>query len=308
MTILPHNSSSDGIIWPKISIITPNFNQGPFIEQTIQSVLGQNYPNLEYIIIDGGSTDGSVDIIKKYAGHLAYWVSEKDPGHYHAVNKGLQRATGDIQAWLNSDDMFHHGALRTVGSIMLELPGVEWLTTLHPAAWDWYSHCIGVSSIPGYSRDAFADGGYCAGMRANFGNIQQESTFWRRGLWEKAGGRIRTEFAYAGDFDLWARFYLKADLYGTAAPLGGFRLRDNQRVRQGNHYSNESMQALQEMRQASGWSPRRVRAMARALKLAEIPWARRLFRQSLGYRGKRVIRTNPSSPGAKWEVQEYSFL
>ena len=96
---------------PKISIITPSFNQGNFLEQTILSVINQHYPNLEYIIIDGGSTDNSVDIIKKYESHLKYWVSEKDHGQAHAINKGLSHCTGEIFNWINSDDYLAEGAL-----------------------------------------------------------------------------------------------------------------------------------------------------------------------------------------------------
>jgi hypothetical protein len=94
----------DSHLWPRITIVTPSFNQGRFLEETIRSILFQGYPHLEYIIIDGGSNDNSVDIIKKYEPYLAYWVSEKDRGQAHAINKGFARASGDIYAYLNSDD------------------------------------------------------------------------------------------------------------------------------------------------------------------------------------------------------------
>lgn len=104
----------DGSPWPKISIVTPSYNQGKFIEETIRSVLLQNYPNLEYIIIDGGSTDGSVEIIKKYEQWLTYWESEQDRGQSHAINKGWAKATGDVISYLNSDDIYLPNALRIV--------------------------------------------------------------------------------------------------------------------------------------------------------------------------------------------------
>ena len=101
----------DGSAWPLISIVTPSFNQAQFLEETIRSILLQGYPNLEYIIMDGGSTDGSVAIIKKYSPWLANWVSEKDKGQSHAINKGWQQAKGDIIGWLNSDDLLKPDAL-----------------------------------------------------------------------------------------------------------------------------------------------------------------------------------------------------
>jgi len=110
------NNFDEEIVWPRISIITPSFNQAQFLEETIRSVLLQGYPNLEYIIIDGGSTDGSVEIIKKYEPWLAYWVSEKDKGQSHAINKGFERCTGDIFAWINSDDYYLSNAFITVAN------------------------------------------------------------------------------------------------------------------------------------------------------------------------------------------------
>jgi len=120
----------------KISIVTPTYNQAEYIEATILSVLNQRYPNLEYIIIDGGSTDGTVDIIKKYADQLTYWCSEPDGGQYAAINKGFAHATGDVMAWLNSDDLYMPYTLHAVGSIMDSLEEVKWLSTSTPVGID----------------------------------------------------------------------------------------------------------------------------------------------------------------------------
>jgi glycosyltransferase involved in cell wall biosynthesis len=110
-------------IYPRISIVTPSYNQGKYIEETIQSVLRQEYPNLEYIIIDGGSTDNTIEIIKTYQEHLAYWVSERDSGQSNAINKGITRCTGEIFNWLNSDDLLIPNALLTVAKTWKENPG-----------------------------------------------------------------------------------------------------------------------------------------------------------------------------------------
>ncbi len=113
---------SDGSPWPGITIVTPSLNQAPFIEETIRSVLLQGYPSLEYMIMDGGSTDGSVDIIKKYGRWLTCWMSEPDRGQSHAVNKGLSKATGEIASWLNSDDYYLPGTLETIAEHALQYP------------------------------------------------------------------------------------------------------------------------------------------------------------------------------------------
>jgi len=113
-----------GRSWPKISIVTPSFNQGFFLEKTIISVLQQGYPNLEYFIIDGGSTDNSIEIIQKYQKYLAWWVSEKDRGQSHAINKGFAKATGELLGWLNSDDYFLPNAFFKLAGAYLENPSV----------------------------------------------------------------------------------------------------------------------------------------------------------------------------------------
>ncbi len=109
--------------WPRIAIVTPSFNQGQFIEETICSVAQQNYPNLEYIVMDGGSGDETVEVIRKYAGHIVHWESQKDRGQSHAINKGISRCTGQIFNWINSDDLLAPGALRAVAEAWMRNPG-----------------------------------------------------------------------------------------------------------------------------------------------------------------------------------------
>ena len=293
---------------PKISIVTPSFNQGEFIEATIQSILSQNYPNLEYIIIDGGSTDGSVEIIKKYEKHLHFWCSEPDAGQYDAINKGFSYSSGEIMTWLNSDDMYCPWTIKTVVSIMSELPQVEWLTTLSPAFWDWHGFCHNISSISGYSKKAYLDGLYLPpNSKTAIGWIQQESTFWRRNLWQKVGGAIATEFKLAGDFDLWSRFYSYANLYGTPSPLGGFRIQSNQRSRQIEQYITEAKQSLARMRTLCQWSPNYSKSIALQLRLHKIPKIRNLSQSMYSYVGQRIVRNKLDSPDGYWDVEEYKF-
>ena len=116
--------TSESFAWPRVTVVTPSFNQGAFIEETIRSVLLQDYPNLEYLIVDGGSTDSTLEVIKAYEPWIDYWVSERDRGQTHAINKEFARATGEILAWLNSDDTFEPLAIRTVVQRMIATGGV----------------------------------------------------------------------------------------------------------------------------------------------------------------------------------------
>jgi len=205
--------------FPKISIVTPSFNQAELLEETIISVLSQDYPNLEYIIIDGGSTDGSVDVIKKYAKKLTYWVSEPDGSTGKAVGKGFRHTTGEIMAWAGCGDKYCPWAFKTVSEIFSTLKRVEWITTGMPLLWDVRSNPHSWPDRIGHSREGFFDGQNLVYRMT----IQQESTFWRRSLWERAGNRIDEKLQVMPDFELWARFWQHGQLYTVSAPIGGTR-------------------------------------------------------------------------------------
>jgi glycosyltransferase involved in cell wall biosynthesis len=207
--------------YPKISIITPSFNQAPYLTATIESVLSQNYPNLEYIILDGGSTDGSVDIIKSYESKLHYWVSEKDGGLYNALQKGFEISTGEIMGWINSDDMLHRQSFFVLANIFTNIQSVNWVQG-RPTQYDETGMTVATSD-PMTSPYSFYLKKYRHGV-----TIQQESTYWRRALWDRAGAYISTEYKYAGDFELWIRFFRHDKLYNTTALIGGFRERATQ--------------------------------------------------------------------------------
>lgn len=193
-----------------------NYNGGRFLEETILSVLNQNYPNLEYIIIDGESTDNSLEIIKKYEDRLTYWISEKDEGQYHAVQKGFEKSTGDIMAWINSDDLYVPNSFYAVAQIFEEFPKVKWLMGI-PREYNEQGVMMSRITLPWgrWSKYRY--------YTFDFQFIQQESSFWKRELWEQAGSNMDTSYMYAGDMELWARFFRHEKLHTTTATLAGFR-------------------------------------------------------------------------------------
>lgn len=199
---------------PRIALVTPVFNSAKYIEQTIQSVLAQNYLNLEYFIIDGGSTDGTLDIIRKYESQISGWLSEPDNGMYDALNKGFTRTSGEVMGWISATDQLHTGGLSVVGSVFRDLPEVEWITG-RPTGFSDEGMTTVVLDLPRWSRSRFLAG-------ANR-YIQQESTFWRRSLWERAGSHMDSTRRNGADFELWVRFFRHAKLYPVDALIGGFR-------------------------------------------------------------------------------------
>jgi glycosyltransferase involved in cell wall biosynthesis len=178
--------------FPRISIVTPSYNQGQFLGETIQSVLDQNYPNLDYLIIDGGSSDGSVDIIRRFESSLSFWVSEMDQGQAHAINKGFDKCSGEIISWLNSDDILLPGSLHRVAEYFKKEPGLPWLVG-YPMVVDDHSNVI--DRRIHYVSPSFNI------LLFTFYTLNQESVFLRKeALGEK---RLRTDLYYCFDYELW---------------------------------------------------------------------------------------------------------
>jgi len=223
----------------KISIVTPSLNQGNYLEETIVSVLEQSYPDLEYIIIDGGSNDQSVEIIQKYEDRLKYWISEKDTGHGNALNKGFSHSSGDIMAWINSDDKYTPNSFRLVAEIFDNFPHVMWIVGRN----SW------LDSEGVMTRSASAPKNIYDFLLHRYAWIQQESVFWRRSLWEKAGGYINEDYKFMVDGELWTRFFLHAELYSVDSIISSYRVHSNNRAKINyRHCLNEMERAIFEMK------------------------------------------------------------
>lgn len=215
----------------KISIITPSFNQGHFIEETIKSVLYQKHSNLEYIIVDGGSTDGTLNTLKKYEGKLR-WTSEKDNGQSEAINKGIQMATGDIISFLNSDDQYFPYTLYEVVTFFKKNPHAYWVTG------DYYIIDAKGKRIRSYVRWYKKFLRYFSSLFtlsvANY--VIQPSTFWRRDVLETIG-LFDESLQYDMDYDYWLRLGKKYRLYAINRPLSLFRLHGSSKS--GLHYRKQ---------------------------------------------------------------------
>jgi len=268
--------------WPRITVVTPSYNQGEFLEQTIRSVLLQGYPNLEYIVIDGGSSDGSVEILKKYSPHLAYWVSEPDRGQSHAINKGFQRSTGEIMCWLNSDDYYLPETLRIVGENLASNSGTSALV----------GHCVQV----------FHDGRPSLSHEGKYENFQrllefwkgyqmhQPAIFWRREVFDKIGFLDENQH-YIMDYDYWVRMARHFEFKNVDRELACFTYHENAKTGDG------FVKYLHELRaHCSTYWPSPFEPGYWYLKLSMIkhlyylPFVQRLG-NSLSYRTRRAWRS-----------------
>lgn len=205
---------------PTISIVTPSFQQGRFIGRTIQSVLGQDYPALEYFVQDGGSSDETLDVLRRVDGRLDGWASEADHGQADAINRGFARTSGEIMAWLNSDDILLPGALAYVAGYFAAHPEVDVLYS-HRLMIDDNDAQIGAWILPRHDDRALTLADY----------VPQETLFWRRSIWEAAGGQVDPSFRFALDWDLLLRFRdAGARIVRVPRFLGAFRVHHDQKT------------------------------------------------------------------------------
>lgn len=212
-----------------ISIVTPTYNSAEYLEDCIRSIRAQSYKDYEHIIVDGGSNDGTLDIIKKYDGtYPMRWISEKDNGMYDAIAKGFKMAKGDIFCWLNSDDMYMPWTLETVSMVMernIENSRVQWCVGRDSRFTQKGINYIVSKRVRVFPR-GLIEKGWMNGVK--LGCLQQESSFWTRELYESVGG-IDVNYKLAGDFHLWKKFAKKEKLYSLNSVLAGFRIHTGQK-------------------------------------------------------------------------------
>jgi hypothetical protein len=243
--------------WPKISIVTPSYNQAHFLERTILSVLNQNYPNLEYIVADGGSTDCSVEIIKEYEKYLTYWTSEPDNGQSDAINKGFARSTGEIQAWLNSDDTYLPNALHSVAGLFSEYPDVDMV----------YGRCNIVDGSERILRETKTMPFNPSNYAYRLFTLPQPAAFWRKGTFLQAGP-LNVENHTCMDYELWIDFIKNgANIVYTHRLLANFRLHPESITGSGRYNEQHRQDVSRLQRDVLGHDPSQLETLLRRLLL-----------------------------------------
>lgn len=298
---------------PTIALVTPSFNQARFLEATLRSVLDQGYPKLHYRVVDGGSSDGSAAILERYRPQLQGLTIEPDQGQYDAINKGFRAALAaseaEVMGWLNSDDLLLPGALHSVGEIFAAFPEVEWISCLVRARCSHHGRIDAITTLPGLAREAFAHHRYLPAAEpfSAYGFIQQESSFWRRSLWERAGGSLSTRHGLAGDYELWHRFFQHGHCVGLTIPLALNRVHHRQQSAAIDRYNADAQPLIHPL-------PRRQRARLSLLRrlrrhgLDRLPLVQKRLAPRLGYRGQRLVLEQPQGPTSSWRLEEYWFL
>jgi glycosyltransferase involved in cell wall biosynthesis len=258
---------------PLITVVTPSFNQARFLEDTLRSVVSQGYPRLEYIVIDGGSTDGSVDIIRRYESHLRYWVSEPDRGQSHAINKGLGMARGDVVAWLNSDDTYLPETLSRVGALFAQRPDVDLV----------YGDFVytDVAGRPMRTRHVFSHMAYESLLYHDY--LGQPAVFFRRSLFEMIGP-LDEALHYCMDWELFLRMWRVCKPVHMPVVLATYRL---------DHAAKSNAEDTAAALAAAHLVQRRHRNRRFSQPWLNDAWHRACFYNSFLVRGWTVLRDNP---------------
>lgn len=227
--------TSNGGPWPKVTIVTPSYNQGSFLEETIRSVLLQGYPNLEYIVMDGGSQDGSVDVIQKYAPWIAHWESHADRGQSDAINRGFRLASGQVIGWLNSDDSLLPDTLFRIIDVLQGFPTVG---VVHGSV-NYVDAQGALMFVPLRREDEFRLD------NALVGGIYQPGAFWRKSVTDEIG-LLNEDLHYVMDYEYWMRMALADVLFRglDGAPLANFRITEHSKTGKEQHMFGLEMQAL----------------------------------------------------------------
>ena len=249
---------------PLVTIVTPSYNQAPYLEETINSVLGQSFSNIEYVIMDGGSTDGSLDIIKRYQKKLAHWVSEKDRGQTDAINKGFALAKGEILAWINSDDTLLPNAVDEAVQYLQDHPEVG-LVYGDTNYIDEKSRVIG--RFPAAQTDL-------SRLRRGYVHIPQQASFFRKSIWDQVGP-LDPEFFFAMDYDLWVRIAQLSEIRYLPRLWANFRLHRGAKTIDADDRCWPEMLKVHYRGGGSWFSPIVLKYYVRKLAAPIIRWRRR---------------------------------
>ncbi len=231
----------------RLCMVTTNFNYGDYLEDCVRSIINsKGFERVDYVMMDGGSTDGSLDVIKKYASAFKHSQSGRDEGMYHAIAEGFKKSDAPYMGWLNSDDQLAPWTIQTVLDIFDQLPEVKWITSRYPLQARKDGVVIKSDFLPGVDNWGFFNGEHIksSGLPTS-GWIVQDCTFWRRELWDAVGADFDHTLKLAGDFELWARFIQKTDLYVVNVPFGIYRFHGaNKAVAGREAYRDECVRVL----------------------------------------------------------------
>lgn len=278
----------------KISVVVPCLNHVVGIESTLKSILDGNNDLVEVIVMDGGSTDGTCEIIEKWSSQLAYWTSQPDGGQYQALVNGFKHATGELYCWLNAGDSYYPWTLKCVTNLFERMPSVNMLTSRYASIMDSQSLWVQPKKVTGIGNNSFRRGYHCPGHRNYRFPIQQESTFWRKSVWEKVSKHFPLKSSLAGDFELWCHMLNNEVLWLVDAPLGIFKKEDGQRSKVAyERYTKEALKVFEEYMDSFTGSD-----------LSKRKWIKELVTEE-SFEVNLISRSNISDANPTWQQSSF---